>query len=263
MLKLDINLLWTVVNVLVMYAVLRKFLFKPVQDVIAKRQQMVDANLADAEISKKEAAETMNAAQEKLRNVDNEAAARREAYEKQAEVEKQQLLADARKQADAIVAGAQAAFEEERQRGYADGMAEAQMEQAEKMIETVSRTVDYFSKVETDMVALVMSAVRKIIDGYDDADRVLIVVKNALSVVRNQKQMTLRLHPQQVDTVRARVNDLLAAYPGVGYLDIVPDGRLGMEACILESEIGLVEASIDGQIAALQGAFQKVLGSRI
>ena len=90
MLKLDINLLWTVVNVLVMYAVLRKFLFKPVQDVIAKRQQMVDANLADAETSKKEAAETMNAAQEKLRNVDNEAAARREAYEKQAEVEKQQ-----------------------------------------------------------------------------------------------------------------------------------------------------------------------------
>ena len=115
MLKLDINLLWTVVNVLVMYAVLRKFLFKPVQDVIAKRQQMVDANLADAETSKKEAAETMNAAQEKLRNVDNEAAARREAYEKQAEVEKQQLLADARKQADAIVAAGKASAEAERQ----------------------------------------------------------------------------------------------------------------------------------------------------
>ena len=32
MLKLDINLLWTVVNVLIMYALLRKFLFKPVQD---------------------------------------------------------------------------------------------------------------------------------------------------------------------------------------------------------------------------------------
>ena len=109
MLKLDINLLWTVVNVLVMYAVLRKFLFKPVQDVIAKRQQMVDANLADAETSKKEAAETMNAAQEKLRNVDNEAAARREAYEKQ------QLLADARKQADAIVAAGKASAEAERQ----------------------------------------------------------------------------------------------------------------------------------------------------
>lgn len=30
MLKLDMNLLWTAVNVLIMYALLRKFLFKPV-----------------------------------------------------------------------------------------------------------------------------------------------------------------------------------------------------------------------------------------
>lgn len=175
----------------------------------------------------------------------------------------QGLVAAARAQADTIVAGAEGAFEEERQRGFAEGMAEAQLEQAEKMIETVSRTVDYFAKVETDMVALVMSAVRKIIDGYNEEERVLLVVKNALAVVRNQKQMTLRLPPSRVDGVRARVTELLAAYPGVGYLDIVPDARLQGESCILDSEIGLVEASIDGQIAALQGAFQKVLGSRI
>ena len=125
MLKLDINLLWTVVNVLVMYAVLRKFLFKPVQDVIAKRQQMVDANLADAETSKTEAAAALTTAQDKLRNVDNEAAARREAYEKQAEVEKQQLLADAQKQADEIVAAGKAAVEIERQNKLREADAQA------------------------------------------------------------------------------------------------------------------------------------------
>lgn len=173
------------------------------------------------------------------------------------------LIAAAQAQAAAIVQEAKAAYQRECERGYADGLADAQMTQAEKMIETVGRTVDYFSQVEADMVALVMGAVRKIIEDYDDADRVLIVVRNALSVVRNQKQMTLRLHPQQVEVVRARINDLLSAYPGVGYLDIVGDGRLGPHACILESEIGLVEASIDGQITALEKAFQKVLGSRI
>ena len=173
------------------------------------------------------------------------------------------LLAAARAQADAIVAGAEDALAAERARGYAEGMAEARMEQAEKMMDTVGRTVEYFAAVEGDMVALVMGAVRKIIDGYDDHERVLLVVKNALAVVRNQKQMTLRLPPAQVDPVRARVNELLAAYPGVGYLDIVADARLQGDACILESEIGLVEASIDGQVAALEGAFRKVLGSRI
>lgn len=175
----------------------------------------------------------------------------------------QALLESARQQADAIIAGAAAKLEAERQRGYEEGLTEARMEQAEKMIDTVSHTIDYFARVESDMVSLVMAAVRKIIDGFDDTERVLIVVKNALSVVRNQKQMTLRLHPQQVDVVRSRVNDLLAAYPGVGYLDIVGDGRLSLESCILESDIGLVEASIEGQIKALEAAFQKVLGSRI
>ena len=57
----------------------------------------------------------MNAAQDKLRNVDAEAAARRTAYEEQAEKEKQQLLADAQKQADAILAEGKAAAEAERQ----------------------------------------------------------------------------------------------------------------------------------------------------
>ncbi len=173
------------------------------------------------------------------------------------------LLASARAQADAILAGAEDALAAERARGYAEGLAEARMEQVEKMMDTVGRTVDYFAAVEGDMVALVMGAVRKIIDGYGDHERVLLVVRNALAVVRNQKQMTLRLPPAQVDAVRARVNELLAAYPGVGYLDIVADARLQGDACILESEIGLVEASIDGQVAALEGAFRKVLGSRI
>lgn len=173
------------------------------------------------------------------------------------------MLTAARAQADAIVAGAQDALEQARQRGYAEGLTQARMEQAEKMIDTVSRTVDYFAKVETDMVALVMASVRKIMGDFDDRQRVVIAVKSALSVVRNQKQMTLRVHPQQVEAVRAHINELLAAYPGVGYLDIVPDGRLKSEACILESEIGMVEASVEGQITALQGAFEKVLGSRI
>lgn len=177
--------------------------------------------------------------------------------------EAEQALAAAHAQAQCVLEQAKAAFEAERARGYQEGLEEAKLEQAENMIENVSRTVDYFAKVEGRMVDLVMQAVQKIVSDFDDEARVLITVKNVLSVVRNQKQMTLRLNPQQVEMVKARVNDLLAAYPGVGYLDIVADHRLKADACILESEIGLVEASMEGQLAALRAAFHKVLGSRV
>ena len=95
MLTLNLNLLYTVVNVLILFLLLRKFLYKPVMGIIAQRQKQVDDALNAAETSKKEAAAAMNAAQDKLRNVDAEAAARRTAYEQQAEKDKQQLLADA------------------------------------------------------------------------------------------------------------------------------------------------------------------------
>lgn len=177
--------------------------------------------------------------------------------------EAQALLDNAHAQAQAILAGAQEAFEAERKRGYDDGKQEALLDQAEKMIETVGRTVEYFAGVENEMVDLVMAAVRKVVDGFDDEEKVMVVVRNALAVVRNQKHMTLRLHPDDLETVRSRINDILAAYPGVGYLDLLADGRLEHGACILESEIGMVEASLEGQIAALRGAFQRTLGSRV
>ena len=115
MLTLNLNLLYTVVNVLILFLLLRKFLYKPVMGIIAQRQKQVDDALNAAETSKQEAAAALNDAQAQLRNVDTEAAARREAYEQQAETAKQQLLAEAQKQADAIVAEGKAAAEAERQ----------------------------------------------------------------------------------------------------------------------------------------------------
>ena len=53
MLTLNLNLLYTVVNVLVLFLLLRKFLYKPVMNIIAQRQKQVDDALAAAETSKK------------------------------------------------------------------------------------------------------------------------------------------------------------------------------------------------------------------
>ena len=131
MLTLNLNLLYTVVNVLILFLLLRKFLYKPVMGIIAQRQKQVDDALNAAETSKKEAAAAMNAAQDKLRNADTEAAARRETYEQQAETAKQQLLADAQKQADEIVA-ADAIL--------AEGKAAAEAERQHKLREADAQT---------------------------------------------------------------------------------------------------------------------------
>ena len=54
-----------------------------------------------------------------------------------------------------------------------------------------------------------------------------------------------------------------ARFPGVGIMDIVQDSRLKGDAAILESEMGVVEASVELQLQALEQGFAKLLGSRV
>ncbi len=175
----------------------------------------------------------------------------------------QQLLEVARGQAQSLVSQAQSELEAHRQRGFHQGMEEALMEQSERMIENATRMVEFFSTVEQRMVGLVMAAVRKIIMDFDDTERVLAVVTSGLAVMRNQKQLTLRLPPEHVEAVRQRATQLLERFPGIGMLDFVGDSRLKGDAAILESEIGVVEASIEQQLKAIEAGFHKMLGSRI
>ncbi|NBU88929.1 MAG: HrpE/YscL family type III secretion apparatus protein [Betaproteobacteria bacterium] len=174
----------------------------------------------------------------------------------------QALLERARSDAERIRLEATQAFESEKSRGYEEGLQEARLEQTERMIENATRMVEFFASVEQRMVGLVMDAVRRIIADYSDAERVMAVVRSGLHVMRNQKQLTLRLAPEHAPQVSARAAELLQSFPGIGMLDIVPDSRLKGDAAILESEIGVVEASIDMQMQALEHGFQKMLGSR-
>ena len=39
MLRIDSNILWTIINLLILYALMKHFLFQPVHDILEKRKQ--------------------------------------------------------------------------------------------------------------------------------------------------------------------------------------------------------------------------------
>lgn len=180
-----------------------------------------------------------------------------------------QVLADGREaiaaaaaQADLVLGQAQAAYEAEKRRGYAEGQEAARLDAAERLIENVARQVEFFSGLEGRMVDLVMNAVRTVIHGYDERERIFMTVRNVLAVARSQKQVTVRLAPAEVAAVRERIETLKQEFPGIDVIEVVPDHRLEGDACVLETEVGVVEASLETQMKALRQAFERVLGSR-
>lgn len=172
------------------------------------------------------------------------------------------LIAAAHDEAERIVAKAKELREAERQRGFEEGQEQARLAMAEQMTEAVGKVNDYLTAVENDMVALVSRALERIADEIGHHEIVVRIVKKALAALRNEKQLTLRVAHEQVTHLRQRLDDILSDYPLVSELQIVGDGRLSAASCIIESEIGVIDASLDGQIDALRRGFEKAFTAR-
>lgn len=165
-----------------------------------------------------------------------------------------QLVELARERAQAIEQGARDVYEQQKALGWQAGVDEARTSQATLIQETLQQCNQYYRAVEQKMSDVVLHAVRKILKQYDNTELALSVTREALSLVSNQKQVILHVQPEQVSAVRERVSHILKDFPEVGYVDVVADARLDEGGCILETEIGIVDASVDGQLAALATA---------
>lgn len=172
-----------------------------------------------------------------------------------------EAVAEGIKRHDQIVDAAHAAFEAEQRRGYLEGKEAARLEQTGNMIGIISQTVNYFAKVEAQMVDLVLDAVRRIIDDFDDRERIVKVVRNSLASVRGQKQLLVKVNPLHTATIKTHISALMEAYPSIEQIEVIPDSQLAEDACVIESDIGQVEASMSGQLEALRASFARVFGN--
>ncbi|MBP5320616.1 MAG: HrpE/YscL family type III secretion apparatus protein [Kiritimatiellae bacterium] len=171
--------------------------------------------------------------------------------------------------AESIIAGAEAdaarireeakkAFEEERQRGYEKGLADGKAEIALQKLELVDSSVAFMEGVEKKMADIVMSALRKCVEEIGDPEMVVQIVKKLMhAVIRTQKQVTLRVAPEMVETVKARLEEIRAPYPTVETADVVEDARLKGTAAVLETEAGVADASVNGQLAAIEKSLRR------
>jgi type III secretion protein L len=175
-----------------------------------------------------------------------------------AETKAKQLISDAQAEAKKIVGGSKAAFEEERKKGHAAGMADGKQELSDLMISVAAKRMEGFEKFQESIVNIVMRSVKRIIGEMDNAQRLRAIVHNALSAVRNQKKVTVRVNPEQAQAVRESTSESTkAGDDDTPFVEVVADGRLKMDDCIIETEIGTVDASLDIQLRAIEKSLQK------
>lgn len=170
--------------------------------------------------------------------------------------EAQDLLAAASQRAEELERAAREAYDRRVEEGYRDGLEQGRLEHAEKLLETVMSSVEFIEGVEGTVVRVVTEAVRKVIGDLGDDERIVRIVRTALVTVRNQQRVVIRVAPADERAVSQALAAMLQAAPGsTSFLDVVADPRLDRGACLLESELGVVDASLETQLKALENAF--------
>ena len=169
-----------------------------------------------------------------------------------------EIVAAAETQAAQIREDAKAAYEEERKKGYDKGIADGKTEIAMQKLDLVDSSVAFMENVEEKMSEIVMKALKSCVAEIGDREMVIQIVRKTMAaVIRTQRQVTLKVSPELVETVRARVSELTATFPTIETFDVVEDPRLKGSACVLETEAGVADASVESQIAAIERSLKK------
>lgn len=173
-----------------------------------------------------------------------------------------EILVAAEAEAARIREEAKAAFEAEKQRGYEKGLADANLEMAMKKLELVDSSVAFMESVERKMADVVLKALKSFVVEVGDEAMVLQIVRKTMNaVIRTQRTVTLKVAPEMKPAVAARVAELKNAYPTVETLDVVEDPRLHGTACVLETEAGVADASVETQLAAIEKSIRRHIAS--
>ena len=175
----------------------------------------------------------------------------------------EEIVNAAEAEASRIAEDAKSAYEAERKRGYEDGLAEGRKQILTQKLEMLDESIAYMERVEGELSDIVVKALRKFVCDIGDRELVVQIVRKSLdAIIRNQSAVTLRVAPEMVATVKERLGEILAEFPSVLRADVKENPHLKGAACVVETEVGSVEASVEGQLEAIEKSMEKSFGRR-
>lgn len=161
------------------------------------------------------------------------------------------------------------AVEAARKQGLLEGSAQASAAAAKAIDEErsavaqavhdfVLRQKNYFRQLETEAVRLALNIARKILRREAQMDPLLLagVVRVALEGMQSGTRLVLRTSPE---SARAWAEFCAQQPAGDCAVEVVPDGSLKNHQCILETESGRTEISLDGQLGEIESGFFDLL----
>jgi len=160
------------------------------------------------------------------------------------------------------------ARKEGRDEGLAQGLAEFEkklVNEKQVLVQAVrnfaSERETYFQRVEAEVVGLSLAIARKILHREAQVDPLLLagVVRVGLDSVAAGTHVRLRVHPDQIQAWR----QFFSQQPDLQSLpELLGDATLQAGRCMLESELGSTDLTLETQLKEIEQGFFDLLAQR-
>ena len=161
----------------------------------------------------------------------------------------------------------EAAFNKGRDQGRAETIA-AQQEKVDQGVAALKRAMEEIARIrrqdvdrmETETVRLALAIAKKVI-GHEAEHGPVIhhVLKAAMKKVVDPRHLTVRLNPQDIDTVNGFKQELLLGDDFGAHLRLEADDTIQRGGCMIETRLGDLDARIDRQIKIIEDLLKEQL----
>lgn len=147
-----VTMIATLINTMILFLVLKHFLFKPVNKILDERKQNVEETYRQADEKLSEAARLESEYTEKLANAKEESAEIVKNATKRAQTRSDEIIAEAKKEASSLIVKANADIEKEKKRAVnqiKDEISDIALAVAEKVVEKEIDPKDHERLIES------------------------------------------------------------------------------------------------------------------
>ncbi len=168
----------------------------------------------------------------------------------EAEAEAQRILDEAREHAA-----------QTHQRGFEQGREEGLAEHTQHITQALLRVRQIERQLEAEYIGLLRECVEKILDHELTLrpEAIVGVVRGALRDARQQREVIVRVHPDDAEQLRRQQARLLEVLARANAIDIRADQGVTRGGCVVATELGTIDASLERQLDALVAAVEAEL----
>ena len=172
-----------------------------------------------------------------------------------AKKEAEQIIADAEEFAEKLRDQTVIDSEETIKKAFEKGTEDALLEFQKNLFEIREIRERVLRETEKDVLRLSVRLAEKIVGKTLSGDKKAIqdIVTTALQNARQKERITIRVNPAELQLVQ-KEEEALQTSAQAKYLDVVADPRVEKGGCLIESEVGTVDARLETQFRVLERA---------